>query len=82
MSIEQDYKDELNSLCDTISVLSARERTLREEFQQVCQHPNVDHQKQYYSGGYDYSARTHHTYTCKDCGKYEFEIENHNSGFE
>ncbi len=51
MSIEQDYKEELSTLHKCIYELQERFDKLLFEYRQVCQHPNVKHEKQYHSGG-------------------------------
>lgn len=76
------YKQELTTLRQCIYDLQERYDKLLFEYRQECKHASVKHDKQYHSGGYDYSASTTHTYTCNDCGLSRREEDNHNSGFE
>lgn len=80
--IEFDYKKQISIIHVAIATLNKQLNTLVEQYQEICPHTNIDHQKKHYSGGYDYSAETHHTYTCEDCGVVNREVQNHNSGFE
>lgn len=76
------YKQEIQTLSTAINELSSRRSVLVDEWQAVCEHPDVEHTEVYHSGGYDYSATTTHMYVCKDCRKWSAVEENHNSGFE